>query len=96
MFREPPAPGYESDTWAVGATLFHLAAGRPPFETDEDIDWGWAKVVGDMGRPAPSVLDRLDAGARAGFDHGLARVIARGLEKRAAGRYATAAGRTGR
>jgi hypothetical protein len=40
-----------------------------------------------MDEVAPSVLDRLGEGRRSTFDHNLARVIARALDKRAESRY---------
>ena len=46
-----------------------------------------AQVAGNMDEVAPSVLDRLGDDRRSQFDHNLARVIAKALEKRVESRY---------
>ena len=48
-----------------------------------------ASVAGDMDAPAPDVRDAAPADRRAGISGAFAAVIARGLEKRAGGRYGT-------
>ncbi|MCI0342223.1 MAG: serine/threonine protein kinase [Planctomycetales bacterium] len=71
-----------TDVWGVGAVLYEMVAGRPPFdgETPEEIV---AKVI--LERPVP--LRRLAAHA----PRGLARVVACCLSKRPAARYPDAA-----
>jgi eukaryotic-like serine/threonine-protein kinase len=33
-----PAVDHRADVWAVGATLYHLLSGEPPYEADTDVD----------------------------------------------------------
>ena len=63
FYREPEAVGYATDLWSLGATLFHVATGRRPFEARSGMLWSVA-VAGDMDAAAPSVLDCLDPDAR--------------------------------
>ncbi|QDV42013.1 Serine/threonine-protein kinase PrkC [Stieleria neptunia] len=78
---EPVGP--ETDVYAMGATLFHLLVGRPPFLGDNI-----QKVIDQhQNQPAPRVTD-----LRAGLSDSLADVIDRTLAKRPVLRHADAEG----
>ncbi|MCU0232455.1 MAG: protein kinase [Thermoanaerobaculales bacterium] len=70
---EPPTPA--TDVYAFGATAFHLATGRPPFNTGDVIDAHLATPPPDPRDLAPDL------------DAELARIILRCLEKEPARRY---------
>ena len=58
-----------TDVYAMGATLFHMLAGRPPFvaETrDELLRQHCSEPVPPLGRFNPAVSDGVDAGGREG------------------------------
>ncbi|MFI7608092.1 serine/threonine-protein kinase [Micromonospora sp. NPDC049366] len=76
------APSESSDVYSLASTAFQLLAGRPPFQRgrDEGLLSYFGRVVRD---PAPPL-------ARPGDPDGLTEVIARGLAKTPAERYATA------
>jgi tetratricopeptide (TPR) repeat protein/tRNA A-37 threonylcarbamoyl transferase component Bud32 len=75
--------GPSTDIYALGATLYHLATGRPPFAAGDDLQTLVRKLASE--RPAapreiaPSVPAELEA------------VILRALEKSPSDRYASAA-----
>lgn len=73
--------GPPADVYALGATLFHLLAGRPPFLSSEPLG-----VIAMHRDEPPPDLTRLDA--RVG--EGLARVVAKALAKAPEDRYADA------
>src|SRR5262249_14551162 len=71
-----------TDVYALGATLFHLVAGRPPFEADD-----WRGVIGPHptdARPPPS------RSVSPAVSEGFARVVATALAKSPEARYADA------
>ena len=86
MFKEPKKASYSTDLWSLGVTMFELVTSSLPFKAESDLLWSFA-VAGNMEAKAPSVLDKLAEGIRAKFDHNLARIIARALEKHVAYRY---------
>jgi serine/threonine protein kinase/class 3 adenylate cyclase len=71
----------QADVYALGATLFHLLAGRPPFEADD-----WRAVVAKHQNEPPPPLGRFHPGA----SEGLARVVEKALAKSPSARYADA------
>jgi serine/threonine-protein kinase len=75
--RRPPTPA--TDVYSFGATAFHLATGRPPFNTGNIVD---AHLNEDP--PDPLTIDP-------GLDHRLAGLILRCLEKRPETRFADGA-----
>jgi tetratricopeptide (TPR) repeat protein len=72
--RRPPTPA--TDVYSFGATAFHLATGRPPFDKGNIVD---AHLHEDP--PDPLALEP-------GLDHHLAGLILRCLEKQPATRFA--------
>ena len=69
-----------TDIYSLGATLFHLAAGRPPF-TGETAAVVMSKHLTE---PAPDLARAVE-----GISRGLAAVVARCLQKNPADRYAS-------
>ena len=70
-----------TDIYALGATLFHLLAGRPPFEADD-----WRLVIARHQNEPPPPLRSLNAAV----SEGLARVVERTLAKAPDARYVDA------
>ena len=68
-----------ADVWAAGAVLYHLLAGKPPFETDNDIQ---TLFLLSSGRPPPPMRDVHAA---------VASVVRRALSHAPSARFATAA-----
>ena len=67
-----------SDIYAVGATLYYLLTGRPPFDATNPVTLVAAILQEDPRSPAE---------LRGGIPVGLARVVLRSLAKSPAGRY---------
>ena len=86
MYTDPARSSYPTDLWSLGVSLFEIATGVLPFEAQSSLLWSMA-VAGNMEEKAPSVLDLLDEARRAVFDHSLAKVIGKALEKKIEERY---------
>jgi serine/threonine protein kinase len=69
-----------ADVWAVGAVLYDLLAGRPPFEGDNDVQKLFGLAKGQPPAPLPGTVPAP-----------VAAVVARALSHRADQRFATAA-----
>jgi len=69
-----------ADVWAVGAVLYHLLAGKPPYEGDNQIQ---TLFLLSSGRPPVPLPPSVDASVAA--------VVKRALSQRPDARYATAA-----
>jgi predicted Ser/Thr protein kinase/tetratricopeptide (TPR) repeat protein len=76
------AVGPRSDVYGLGATLYHVITGKPPFEGPSEINVVTQLLMREA--PAPSELNRRAVGD-------LDTIVAKCLEKDAARRYATAA-----
>ena len=71
-----------TDIYALGATLFHLVAGHPPFESEDSR----ALIQKHIQEPAPSLRR-----AATNASEGIERVVAKALAKLPEARYADAA-----
>jgi serine/threonine protein kinase/class 3 adenylate cyclase len=72
------AVGPASDVYSLGATLFHLVAGRPPFESDDMR----SVIARHVNEAAPPLRD-----ANPNASEGFARVIEKALAKAPESRY---------
>jgi len=89
MYLEAERADYRSDLWSLGVSMFEMVTGKLPFDAPSEHMFA-AVIAGDLDKPAPSVLDCLpDEGKRAVFDHNLAKVIAKALEKKVRDRFQT-------
>jgi serine/threonine protein kinase/class 3 adenylate cyclase len=70
-----------ADVYSLGATLFHLVAGRPPFQASD-----WRGVIAKHLNDPPPLLAALNPSV----SEGLARVVERTLAKSPEARYADA------
>ncbi len=75
--------GPSSDVYSIGATLFHMLAGRPPFLGD-----GPLKLITQHCNEAPPPLERLVPSLR----EGTCRLVEKALAKKPEHRHASAAG----
>lgn len=73
--------GPATDVYALGATLFHVLAGRPPFDAESALALSMKHA-----KEAPPPLQSLNARV----SEGLARIVARCLAKKPEDRYADA------
>jgi eukaryotic-like serine/threonine-protein kinase len=85
MLRQAASAGYPTDIWSMGVTMFEVVTGAHPFRAESEPAQAEA-VVGNLDEAAPSVLDCVSPEARPRFDHTLARVIERALQKRVGAR----------
>jgi eukaryotic-like serine/threonine-protein kinase len=69
-----------ADVWAIGAVLYHLVTGRPPFEADNEVQ---TLFLITSGKPPPPLPTTVPAPVRD--------VIGKALSQKATGRFATAA-----
>ncbi len=76
------APTYQSDVYAVGATLYYALSGKSPFSRSSSVEVAQAILSGDV---AP--IERL----RPDTPSALAKVVARALDVRSEERFASAA-----
>jgi len=83
MFGDAPPRDPRSDVWSLGATAYHLLAGRSPFEMPHDNNDNHTLMTRIERLPLPP-LNRPDV------DDRLAEVLARALSKPIANRYPTA------
>ena len=79
-----------TDVYALGCMLYHMIAGRPPFEGDNQV----AKLFAHVTQPPPSLLDVIP-GAPAKLDDAIRTALAKEPAERqlSAGEFASAAGR---
>ena len=70
-----------TDVYALGATLYHLVAGRPPFQADD-----WRGLIAKHMNEPPQPLQEL----RPETSEGFCRVVEKALTKAPAGRYVDA------
>ena len=89
MFRAPGNATYPADLWALGVAMFELVTGSLPFQAGSNQDWK-AAICGNMEGKAPTILDRTYSDRQPQFDHSLALVIAKALEKKTDNRYLSA------
>lgn len=73
--------GPATDVYSLGATLFHVLAGKPPFEAETALALSMKHA-----KEAPPPLQSLNPGV----SEGLARIVARCLAKKPEDRYADA------
>jgi class 3 adenylate cyclase len=73
--------GPAADVYALGATLFHMLAGRPPFEAASTL----GLIAKHQNEPPPSLRDRNESVSEA-----VDQVVAKALAKRPEQRYADA------
>jgi len=77
--RGPIGPA--SDVYAMGVTLFHLLAGRPPFVGETSL----GVLAMHQNEPPPALRD-----LNASVSDGVGQIVAKALAKRPEGRYADA------
>lgn len=82
QIRDPDAVDWRADQYALGATLYHLLTGRPPFVAERGVSVVHRHLTEAVSDPREHVLE-LGAGA--------ASVVLKMLEKDASQRYATLA-----
>ena len=89
MYSEPSKCIYSSDLWSLGVTMFELLSCTLPFHPSEQNTYsGWCQAIaGDMDVAAPNILDKVEESKRSKFDHNLAKVISKALEKTPANRF---------
>ena len=73
---------YPTDLWSLGVSMFELVTGVLPFQADT-----LSPFICNMNLRAPCVLDKLKEDQRPIFDHNLAMVIDKALEKNIGTRF---------
>mmetsp|Transcript_36647 Transcript_36647/g.96603 ORF Transcript_36647/g.96603 Transcript_36647/m.96603 type:complete len:835 (+) Transcript_36647:2364-4868(+) len=86
-FIDPKLVNFYSDVWSLAATIFHLVAGRLPFEVSSVS--AAASLIGDMTKPTPDIRDCVSEEKRSTISQAFAQVLAKGLEKDPRKRYQT-------
>ncbi len=88
-WNEPANISYPADLWSLGVTMFKLVTGCLPFFAESTFKLCLI-IAGNDNTKAPSVLEKLSPLKRAQFDHNLAKVIGKALEKDLGSRYSSA------
>jgi hypothetical protein len=89
MFNEPGKATYSTDLWSLGVTMFELVTATLPFEAENIQQWA-TSVAGNIGKNAPSLLDKIDKAKQSDFDFSLAKVVAKALQTPSDRRYSSA------
>jgi len=86
-FIDAKTVNFYSDVWSLSASIFHLVAGRLPFEVSSVA--AAASLIGDMTKPTPDIRDCVSEEKRSTISQAFAQVLAKGLEKDPRKRYQT-------
>jgi serine/threonine protein kinase len=89
MLNEPASANFSTDLWSLGMTMFELITCTLPFQAGTCQDRK-AVLPEKMDEEVPNLLDRISPEKRSKYDHSLAALISKVLERNSVRRFSSA------